>query len=182
MFIGFLPFLVPLALKVLSSTLVKLGVTYVAATAAGNLTESFCDNVFRERVRPRVGSVVFCSMAAGNAEHSGICVGDDEIVHLGGSGRVELVTPEEFISGVLAISIYVSCDDTRAVGSALAAERARRRVGDRVDYNLLLKNCHIFTSGCLTGDFGNADSFMWMLKQTSEKHLGANTWRVWERG
>ena len=87
-----------------------------------------------------------------------------------------------FVEGKTAISIYVSCRDRVAVGDASVARRGRRMVGKHRDYNFILDNCHQFSSGCLTGDFENADNFLWMLKRTTEAALESNTWRVWDLG
>ena len=54
-------------------------------------------------------------------------------------------------------------------------------VGKSRDYNFIMDNCHQFTSGCLTGDFENADNFLWMLKDTAGEVLGADNWRLWDR-
>jgi hypothetical protein len=48
-------------------------------------------------------------------------------------------------------------------------------------YNLILDNCHQFTSGCLSGNFENAHNFFWMVRDETFKVLGANGWRVWDR-
>ena len=49
------------------------------------------------------------------------------------------------------------------------------------DYNMVLDNCHQFTSGCLTGDFEKGDNALWMLKTRAESALRADNWRVWDR-
>ena len=116
----------------------------------------------------------------GVAEHSGIYVGDNEIVQLSGSGEIELVDPKEFVENTTGISIYVSCDEDEAVGDVQVAERARSQVGRSRDYNFLMDNCHQFSAGCLTGDFENSNNFLWMLKDEASDVLGSNTWRVWE--
>jgi len=152
---------------------------------AGNLIESFVDNVCRDKVSAKPGSVLYFEMAFGAAEHSGIYVGNGEVVELSGEGDIQQVSVPEFLCVPAlvdtAISIYVSSKDGHAVGSQAVARRARSMVGSRRNYNLILDNCHQFTSGCLTGDFENADNFLWMLKDTAKKRLGADEWRVWER-
>lgn len=144
-----------------------------------NLLESFIDRVFRQAVFPEVGCVVYCDLLFGYAQHSGIYVGGDQIVHLNGSGIVETVSPKEFIAGTTAVGIYISCNDTYVVGNDKIATRARKMVGRGRAYNLFFDNCHQFTSGCITGDFENSDNFLWMLKKTAEDEIDANTWRVW---
>jgi hypothetical protein len=149
------------------------------------IAESFIDNVVRDQIaEPAVGSVVYCALAMGYLDHSGIYIGNNEIVHLDGSGEIEIVSPETFMNRLgglnLAISITVSCSSGKPVGSEEVATRARRQVGRTIDYRLLTNNCHAFTAGCLSGDFNNWSVTMSALKSATEKHLGAKEWRVWD--
>ncbi|WP_116644303.1 lecithin retinol acyltransferase family protein [Salinivibrio sp. HTSP] len=157
--------------------------TGVAFGLTSGLAESFVDNVLRDKVQPVPGSLVYCDLALA-FEHSGIYVGNDQIVHLNGDGRVEAVSPARFLQRLggfnPAISIYVSCRDKQAVGSPAAAARAMQEIGKRQDYNVLFDNCHQFSSWCLSDNRANSDSFTWMLKDTAKAHLHANTWRVWD--
>lgn len=150
------------------------------AIPAINLYESMCD-VLRDRVTPVPGSVLYCDLAFGYMEHSGIYIGNNNIVHLSGRGTVEVVSPEEFIENTTAVSIYVSSRNGTALGCAEVARRAKASVGRYRDYNFLLDNCHQFSAGCLSGDFDNSNNFLWMLKDESKKYLGANEWRCWNR-
>ncbi len=153
-----------------------------------NLAESIIDNAIRDRVlSPEIGSIVYCDLAFGTAEHSGIYVGGNEIIHLNRHGWVECVSPEEFIAGTTGMSIYTSCRNGRPIGDEVVADRARRfeqrqkdYKGYYKEYSLLTNNCHIFSSSCVSGDMDNADTFLWMLKHSAEKELGANEWRVWD--
>ncbi len=94
----------------------------------GNLVESFVDNVCRDLVHPEIGSILHCDLAFGTSEHSGVYVGNSQIVHLNGRGEVECVSPEEFIEGTSAISIYVSSRNGYAVGDSEIALRALSRL------------------------------------------------------
>ena len=146
------------------------------------LIKSFIDNVFRDRVTPVIGSVLYCDLTGRLTSHSGIYIGNNHIIHLNGKGIVERVTPDEFIDGTTAMSIYVSCNDTTPVGSVKAASRAKQMLGKTRDYNMLFDNCHQFVAGCLTGDFEyNASNFLWILEMKTEDYTGSNTWRVWDR-
>jgi len=157
---------------------------YLGILLGANFVESFVDNVCREKVRPSIGSVVYCDLVFGRAEHSGIYVGDDKIVHLDGSGIIEIVSMKKFLNRLngfnSAISLYVSSCGCYSVGSREVAQRALNMIGSRRNYNLLTNNCHQFTSGCLTGNFENNDNFLWLLKITSENVLGSDCWRVSE--
>lgn len=154
----------------------------VLAAAGKSLANSFVDNVFREKVTPVPGSILYCDLAF-CIEHSGIYLGGGQIAHLDGSGQIEIVSPEIFLGRLrgwnVARSVYVSCADDIAVGCTHIAKRAKAMAGTRRDYSLILDNCHRFVSGCITGNFENSDRFWWMLKQQVEQRLGATAWRVW---
>jgi uncharacterized protein YycO len=144
-----------------------------------NALESIVDEC-RDQVQPAVGSVLYCDLAFGYMDHSGIYIGNGQIVHLAGNGNIEVVTPKQFISGGTACSIYVSCSGTSAVGSKIVGQRAREMVGQARSYNFIMDNCHQFAAGCLTGDFDNSSNFLWMLKDQSKRTLGSDTWRYWD--
>ena len=126
--------------------------------------------------------MVYCDLLS--AEHSGIYVGKGKIVHLDGNGIIESISPAIFLERLdglnTAISIYVSCIGTKAVGNSQIAERARRIIGTRRDYHVLLDNYHQFTAGCLTGNFNNNVNRFSILKSLTENVLSADTWRVWD--
>ena len=157
----------------------------VSEKLIGNITKSAVDNVIKKNVHPRIGSIVHCELGLNIADHTGVYIGKNKIVHLDGSGAIESVTPKTFLKRLggfnSAMSIYVSCDeDGDPVGSDTIAKRAKKMVGKNRDYNLILDNCHQFTSGCITGDFENSDNFFWMIEHTAKEHLRTKKWRVWE--
>lgn len=144
-----------------------------------NVAESVYDS-FRDSVLPIPGSVVYCDLAFGYMEHSGIYVGHNKIAHLAGSGDIELVSPERFLAGGSGRNIYVSCRGMNPVGAGYIARRAMSKVGSTRDYNFLLDNCHQFTAGCLSGDFENSNTLLHFLKSETKRLLHANTWRYWD--
>lgn len=148
------------------------------------ITESVVSHVFCDHVSPLAGSIVRCDLISGYAEHTGIYIGNNRIVHLNGEGAVESVTPIQFLNRLdginSAISIYVSCKDGAAVGSAKAAERAASMIGKSRKYNLLFDNCHQFTSGCFSGNFENSTNMFQDLQREAKKYIQCNNWRVWQ--
>ena len=78
-------------------------------------------------------------------------------------------------------NIYVASRFCQAVGKKDIAERALEKVGKFQGYQLLANNCHRFVSGCITGEFDNADFLMWALKDTCKKRLGASTWNLYKK-
>ena len=154
---------------------------YIAkSNPIGNVIEGVVDS-FRDAItEPVRGSILYTDLLFGTMEHSGIYIGDNKIVELNSDGEVAVVSPQEFISGGTGINIYVSCNDTEPTGCESVAQRAEQMVGTKKDYHLINDNCHIFSTGCITGDFNNNETFLWMLQQNTQEHLGANTWRIWD--
>ncbi len=148
---------------------------------AWRMTKEFCSTVFMKNVKPIPGSLLYRDLGAGWADHTGIYVGNDQIVELISNGRVRVVSPTTFLGDGTGTCIYVSCRDECVVGSEIVAKRALSQVDGTRDYNLFLDNCHQFSSGCITGDFENADNLLWMVKHTCGEYMGANKWRIWER-
>jgi len=149
------------------------------------ILESFIDNVLKEKVTPKIGSIVYCDLCFNTVEHSGIYIGNNTIVHLDGSGVVEAVSPQQFLARLdgfnTAMSIYVSCIDNEAVGCEKIAKRAKEQIGVKRNYHLLDDNCHQFTAGCITGNFDNNHNFFGSLKNRVETYLGSNCFRVWDQ-
>lgn len=141
--------------------------------------------IFGRRVRPRAGSVVSCGLS-GVLDHSGVFVGGYSIVELEGEGDIRRIDADTFVtsSAIRHSTIYIACDEKTAVplGARRVAQRAINNAGGKRDYNLILDNCHQFSSGCLSGNFENNDNFFWMLEDTIEERLnGGNSiaWKVW---
>jgi hypothetical protein len=172
---------------------------------------SFIDNVFKEKVTPVRGSIVCCDLgdpltkaallaaevleraatkrSSGrfSLDHSGVYVGNGEIVHRDGGGYLASVSPKEFIERLdgwnAAISIYVSCRGEKPVGSAVVARRALAALRDprHKGYNLLIKNCHQFCQYCLTGEEkGLADCTFTSLQDALIEEYGLSGWHVWD--
>jgi hypothetical protein len=156
---------------------------YLLAYPAVNAVESVVDNYIRDTVdEPALGSVLYCDLFLGYAEHSGIYVGNNEVIHLNRKGDVERVTVKRFIKSTTARSIYVSCIGTETIGGEEIAQRAIDACdySEQRNYNFILDNCHQFSSSCLTGDTENSDNFLWMLKHTANNELSVSHWRVWK--
>ncbi len=150
-----------------------------------NFAESFVDNVVKKRVTPTVGSIIYCELIFDTASHTGVYVGNGDIVHLDGSGFVERVSTKEFLNRLdglnSAISIYVSCNNDISVGNQEIADRALEMLGEKLEYNLALNNCHKFTSNCISGDFESSGVFLLQdVKMLALEQLQADNWLVWE--
>ena len=104
-------------------------------TPGGSLQKSFVDNVFRHKVTPIKGSILHCSLFG--AEHTGVYIGNNQIVELLGTGEIRIATPAMFTEGTNAISIYVACNDKEPLGGKNISQRANSKASTRRDYHLL---------------------------------------------
>lgn len=147
-----------------------------------NFVDSFIDNCILSCVdEPAYGGIVLCELLFGLAAHSGIYVGNGDIVHLDGDGTVIKSKAKGFLDRLdgwnSAISVYTDCMDLTPQGCARAAERAKAAVGQRYPYSLLDFNCHRFTARCVTGD---SCPDIWLARHLDSFQKG-NRWRVWQR-
>ncbi len=169
----------------------------IISTPIRALGRSFIDNVIRDGAEPVPGSILYCDLAVGYIEHSGIYVGDGdkcivELTNINGHSIIQRVTPREFTSAGTGFSIYVSCHNNRAVGKKNIARTALEMVGQDIGkYNIAFNNCHMFTDYCLCRgniNCGHADikqivnmeMTLTHLKKRAKDILNANEWRVWK--
>lgn len=155
----------------------------VVAHTVKHVGEYVIDEI-KGRILPVRGSVVYCDLTLGNgiAEHTGIYIGNNKIVHLNRHGFIEAVSPKQFLSGwTTGFNIYVSCQGDSAVGCDEAADFAESKIGCTRNYNVFMDNCHQFSAGCLIKDPENYNNFLWFLKNEAKKRLGADNWRLWDK-
>ncbi|WP_318419758.1 C40 family peptidase [Photobacterium leiognathi] len=146
-----------------------------------NIKDSFIDNVFKDKVKPVKGSIVYCDLYLGYAGHSGIYIGNDKIVHKNRMGVIEVVSPKDFIESTTAISIYVSSYKGNASGSIVAAWIAESQIGIHDEYSFYRYNCHQFCSYCISGDLDNYDISLMQLKTNCKNNIDIDDWLVWDR-
>lgn len=155
---------------------------------------SFIENAFKKGVTPIAGSVLVCDLSpipglvnGSIADHSGIYIGDNTIIHRSGEGYLEKVSPQEFLkrlNGInFAISIHVACYNDEPIGGDLIANRAKEALNDPSfdGYKLLSKNCHTFTKYCLTGNRNEEkmDFTYRSLESLLINKFNVNRWMVW---
>ncbi|WP_323012662.1 hypothetical protein [Castellaniella sp.] len=129
-------------------------------------------------ITPPVGSVVYVDLIPGYMQHSGVYVGDGQVIELNRDGLVCLVGLTEFSAGGLGQEIHVSCKGEAAVGRSDFADRAWQRLGEVSSYHLLLNNCHQFTAACMTGQIRNPHNLLRSVKLIAQRLLGADP--VWQ--
>lgn len=161
---------------------VELLTEIIRHTPVGSFLESTIDNIVRDKVNPKRGSILHCSMYG--VEHTGIYIGSNQIVDLDGNGNISKKDPKRFINGTNAISIYVACDDTSVLYSNSIADAAEKSIGDKRKYDLLADNCHRFAGYCITKDYDSeklVETFSG-LEKIIKNHFSPKkfTWRVWD--
>lgn len=97
------------------------------------------------------GAVVVCEIFH-LFEHSGIYIGDGQIVELQGSGLVRAISINRFFDNRSGKHLLVACDRQ---GQVLVGEgcyeRAIAQIFTVQDYDLIHNNCHRFTQHCVSG-------------------------------
>jgi hypothetical protein len=98
-----------------------------------------------------VGAVVVCEIFH-LFEHSGIYIGEGQIVELQGSGLVRAISINRFFDNRSGKHLLVACN---AQGQVLVGdgcyERAIAQIYTVQDYDLIHNNCHRFTQHCVSG-------------------------------
>jgi len=98
-----------------------------------------------------VGAVVVCEIFH-LFEHSGIYIGEGQIVELQGSGLVRAISINRFFDNRSGKHLLVACN---AQGQVLVGdgcyERAVAQIYTVQDYDLIHNNCHRFTQHCVSG-------------------------------
>ncbi|AYN96913.1 hypothetical protein EAW52_24765 [Pseudomonas sp. LTJR-52] len=157
---------------------------FIFAHAAKSAAESIIDNYIRDTVTPQAGCVVYCDLGS-VVEHTGIYVGNGEIIHLDGSGLIEKVSANKFIRRLGGLNpaqtIYVSCRGEKPTGSVEASRMASSMLYSQYNYCVFSNNCHQFTSSCFTGNSENSDRFFMLLTETLRKEIEFDNWRAWDR-
>ncbi len=104
-------------------------------------------------------------------EHTGIYIGDGQIVELQGTGLVRSVSTGRFMHNRSGEELLVACDSRgKPFGDTAAAERAVSQIFTFQTYDLINNNCHRFCGHCLTGRSWPVTSFF-DLRQVLEQQL-----------
>ncbi len=157
-----------------------VGVALTPAKVAGDAASSVVAHMKDKVDEPAIGSVVRSYLYG--AEHTGIYVGNDEIIHWTRHSKVERCPKEDFKSWS-SISIYVACKGTEPVGYPQAAKYAEEHEDEgeeeRGAYDPTTNNCHMFVVECLTG--GEKCEPRWEEpNEYCKELLRADNWRVWK--
>ncbi|CAK1701733.1 LRAT domain-containing protein [Vibrio crassostreae] len=153
----------------------------IGSFVVGSLSKSLIQNLFWKTDGPVRGSIVYCDLAFGYAEHSGVYMGNGRIIHRNGKGLIEAASIRQFLADTTALSIYVSCNaQGRAVGNESTVQIAGAMLDVQTDYSLLNENCHQFCSHCLSGDIFSNTFTLTQLKRDALLHIQASQWRVWD--
>ncbi|MDF2568843.1 MAG: hypothetical protein K0R55_447 [Sporomusa sp.] len=141
--------------------------------------------------QPENGAIIYCKL--GPVEHSGVYIGNKEVIQLNSKGIIEKVSLERFTDSLLTLNpiIWVPMNDAddkhiynyayNSIGSIEAAHRARKMINKQRDYNLIMDNCHQFSAGCLIDNFENANNFLVFLKDEVQKHMNDGKPVKWHR-
>ena len=159
-----------------------INTTELISTIKQSIYQNIVKNIVHDRVIPQRGSIVYCTMWG--VEHTGVYIGNNQIVDLNGNGKIQIQSIKSFLEGTNALVIYVACDGFEPLYLDSIADNALNQVGLTREYNFLMENCHKFTSCCITGDFDNdniLNTFM-SLEELIQKTFVVEefTWKIWD--
>lgn len=97
------------------------------------------------------GAVVVCEIFH-LFEHTGIYIGEGEIVELQGTGLVRSVSINRFFDNRSGNHLLAACNRSGdVISNPECAERAVSQIFTYQRYDLLTNNCHRFTQACVSG-------------------------------
>lgn len=110
-------------------------------------------------VRPVSGCILKCDLGI-LLEHTGVYIGRNKIVSLNRRSEIKVETPVSFFppgTNPKSSRIYAACFGAtdELLGTNVVSKRAKERINQTTEYNVLFNNCHRFTTGCITGNFEN---------------------------
>lgn len=110
-------------------------------------------------VFPIKGCILKCDLGV-LLEHTGIYIGDGKIVGLNRHGQIHMENEKSFFppgTNPKSNRIYTACygNTNEPLAAKKTALRAKKKINDTTNYNVLFNNCHRFSAGCITGNFEN---------------------------
>lgn len=119
---------------------------------------------------PKVGSIVCCGIG-GVLDHTGIWVGDDTIIELGGNGLIKPISSQRFTDERSGKKIFVACDSkAEPLHCELSAQRAINQIYEYRDYNVIENNCHHFVWQCIQPGDEHLTTFKELNKRLATFH------------
>ena len=104
--------------------------------------------VSEQSVTPQVGAIVCCGIG-GILDHTGIWLGDDLIIELGGNGLIKAISSARFINERSGKQIFIACDSKgEPLVNEVAAKFASEQIYQYRDYHVINNNCHHFIWQC----------------------------------
>jgi hypothetical protein len=137
-------------------------------------------SLMMDPIHLKPGAIVHCGLY-GAIEHSGIYIGNGNIIELTGKnsgGKIQVTNFDGFTDGTGHSTIYAACHNGRLLYSDNIKNRAIAKSGGARNYNLITENCHIFTSECITGE-ASTNTFFTFLELEIKKYFDVNDieWR-----
>lgn len=92
-------------------------------------------------------------------EHTGVYIGNNQVVELYGDGSINLISLREFLMGGYksdisprtGLGVFTACYKGKVIASEKVAFRAKELIGKRIEYHILKNNCHMFAGYCFSG-------------------------------
>ncbi len=102
-------------------------------------------------IQLKPGAIVACDLTGGVIDHTGVYVGNGQIVELNGDGLVEKISMNKFLhNGFLRTgnTIYTPTWNDELLFHPVWGIEAQKNIGLNTHYDLALNNCHNFVHCC----------------------------------
>jgi hypothetical protein len=148
------------------------------------------DSQFRHLFYPKIGSILRVELGANLADHSGIYIGNNEVIEIiekDGKGCVQVTNLYDFVySSVVrtGVTIYIAVDKLSkdVLYDNCLVENAKKHIGKKNEYELLKNNCHSFVYKCIINENFDRITNTWKFEHLSkmiEKYMNKNRSIEW---
>ncbi|GEM_PF-1715237 len=171
-----LPVSIALNLKAISDPAFRItlpSVIYISYLREQHKTN---DLRFRRRFNPVIGSILRTELIKGVADHSGIYIGDNQIIEItqeNGFGVVNITDLNDFVHSSFArtgTTIYIAIDrlSKDVIFNKKISIIAKKHIGKRNHYQLMEDNCHSFVHKCIINEDFVKITSVWKFEQLTE--------------
>lgn len=127
---------------------------YVTASKYSSISSIFCDPVSLEP-----GSIVVVSLGV-FLDHTGIYIGNNEVIELFGNGHIRSISFDHFLSGGekkgdlsprTGLNVFTATYQNKVIHSEDIKNRAMQLKNKKIEYSIFKNNCHMMSGYCFQG-------------------------------
>jgi len=184
------PVSIALSLKTISDPAFRITLPSVIYIAYLREQHKERDLKFRRRFYPQLGSILRTELINGVADHSGIYIGNDQVIEItqeNGFGVVKNTDLNDFVHSSFArtgSTIYIAIDrlSKDVICNEKLSNTAKKHIGKRNTYQLMKDNCHSFVHKCIINEDFVKITSLWKFEELTKsisKNLNKNRLVEW---